>query len=264
MKRFLLIALPLFLVLLNSCADGVVLFSLEDDKQMGAETDAQIEADPATYPILNRSSNAQAYAYLEQMKNDILASGEVKYANEFVWELNIIDDDATLNAFCTPGGYIYIYTGLINYLDNASSLAGVMGHEMGHADGRHGSKQMQKQYGIATLLQILTGGDPGALAQMAASLLALKFSRSDETDADERSVRYLCPTDFEADGAAEFFQLMIDAGTQQPPQILSTHPNHENRVADIEATAAAMSCDVQEQDPTINGLNYAGFKALLQ
>lgn len=262
MKKILLIVLPL-LFIMSSCEDGVALFSIEDDKAMGAQVDAEIEADPATYPIIDPANNPQAYAYLNAMKDDILNSGEVKYADEFVWELHIIDDDQILNAFATPGGYIYIYTGLINYLEDASSLAGVMGHEIGHADGRHSSKQMQKQYGVATLLQIITGGNPGALAQLAGNLLSLSFSRSDETDADNRSVRYLCPTDFEAGGAAYFFQKIIDEGNQSPPQFLSTHPNPDNRVENIESQANSLSCGNEALDPMINGLSYAQFQALL-
>jgi predicted Zn-dependent protease len=262
MKKLLLLILPLF-VFLTSCDDGIILFSIEDDKAMGASTDAQIESDPATFPILNQATNQQAYAYLNGMKDIILNSGEVKYKDEFVWQLHIINDDAVLNAFCTPGGYIYIYTGLIKYLDNGASLAGVMGHEIAHADGRHSSRQMQNQYGLATLLQILTGGDPGALATLASNLVNLSFSRSDETDADSRSVRYLCPTSFEADGAANFFQKIIDEDNPSQPQFLSTHPNPDYRVDNIRAEAASASCGTSEADPSITELSYAQFKALL-
>lgn len=261
MKKLVLVIAP-FLILMTSCEDGIALFSIEDDKAMGAQVAAEIESDPATYPILNESTNAQAYAYLNAMKEDILNSGQVKYKDEFVWKLHIIDDDQTLNAFATPGGYIYIYTGLIQYLENSSSLAGVLGHEIGHSDGRHSSKQMQKQYGVATLLQILTGGDPGALAQLAGNLLSLSFSRSDETDADNRSVLYLCPTDFEANGAAYFFQKIIDENNPSPPQFLSTHPNPDNRVDNIQTGAAALSCGNEVLDFPVNGLSYTQFQGL--
>lgn len=261
MKKIFLFVLPMF-VFLTSCDDGVALFSIQDDMEMGASVDAEIESDPATYPILSEANNQQAYAYLNGMKDIILNSGEVKYKDEFAWELHIINDDQTLNAFATPGGYIYVYTGLIKYLENSSSLAGVMGHEIGHSDGRHSSKQMQKQYGIATLLQVVTGGDPGALAQLASNLLTLSFSRSDETDADNRSVQYLCPTGFEADGAANFFQKIIDEGNPSPPQFLSTHPNPDNRVENIQTTAADASCGTGTEDLLINNMTYAQFQAL--
>ena len=76
----------------------------------------------------------------------------------------LIDDDKTLNAFCTPGGFIYVYTGLIKFLDSEDQLAGVMGHEIAHAALRHSTRQMTKVYGVQTLLQVATGrADPGGV-----------------------------------------------------------------------------------------------------
>ncbi|MGB1248593.1 MAG: M48 family metalloprotease, partial [Chitinophagales bacterium] len=207
------------------------------------------------------SQYASSYGYLNAMKDEILNSGEVKYKDEFVWELHIIHDDETLNAFATPGGYIYVYTGLIHYLDDASSLAGVMGHEIGHADRRHSSKQMQKNYGLQTLLQVALGNDPGALATIAANLLTLKFSRSDETDADNASVDYLCNTDFETDGAANFFIKIEQSGGSGTPQFLSTHPDPGNRVENIQEKAGEVSCGAESADPLFyNDMTYQDFQ----
>ncbi len=247
--------------ILFSCKDKVLLFTLDDDKYMGQQMAAEIANDP-NYNILPRSGNQEAYSYLEKMKMDILEGGQVKYANEFDWELSILEDDSVLNAFCTPGGYIYVYTGLIKYLDNSSSLAGVMGHEMGHADARHSSKQLQERFGISALLSIISGGNAAAISDIVANLVLLSFSRSDETEADERSVSYLCPTDFEADGAAKFFIKLNDSGVSSPPEFLSTHPNPSNRVENIERTAQDMSCGVEILDAEVNDLDYAEFKAL--
>ena len=173
MKRFsfYIFATILSTTLFFSCNkdEGINIFSIQDDKDLGMQTAAQIAADPAQFPILDPVANAAAYNYLYAMRDEILASGQVTHKNDFNWELHIIKDDTTQNAFCTPGGYIYIYTGLIKYLDNASSLAGVMGHEMAHADKRHSTEAMTKQYGISTLLTVLLGENPGLLAQISAS-----------------------------------------------------------------------------------------------
>lgn len=242
---------------------GVFLFSIQDDINLGAKVDAEIKAS-GEFDILDPNTNQEAYAYLNTMKSNILEGGSVKFKDEFVWELNIIEDDSTLNAFCTPGGYIYIYTGLIKYLENSSSLAGVLGHEMAHADRRHSSKQMQQQYGISLLIQLISGNEePGLLTQVAASLTSLAFSRSDESQADEYSVKYLCPTDFDAAGAANFFQKIIDEGNATPPQFLSTHPNPDNRVEHIHEEADAQSCAPDLEDPEINGVTYSEFQDML-
>lgn len=260
-KSILAILLFTSLFSLQSCKDGVFLFSIEDDKKLGEQVDQQIR-ESGEFNIMSETQYPQAYAYANAMKNQILNAGEVKYKDEFEWKLALIDDDV-LNAFATPGGYIYFYTGLIKYLDDASSLAGVMGHEIGHADRRHSSKQMQKQFGVQTLLQIVTGGDPGLIASVGAALLQLSFSRSDETDADNMSVKYLCPTSFKADGASFFFEKIEAEGNPSPPAFLSTHPNPDNRVQNIRAQAAAVSCGPEQADPLVNGITYAQFKALL-
>ena len=257
------ILIPFALCFLLGCkSGGIFLFSIQDDINLGQQVDAEIEADP-TIIILEEYQYPEAYAYLNTMKALILETGEVRYREEFPWELHIVYDDEVLNAFATPGGFIYIYTGLIRYLDDASSLAGVLGHEIAHADNRHSSRQMQKQFGIQLLFEILTGGDPGTLAQVASSLWALSFSRSDETDADNASVRYLCETPFNADGAANFFQKIIDEGSPNPPQFLSTHPNPDNRVENIEEEASIQNCETEVIEPLVNGKTYAEFKALL-
>ncbi len=210
-----------------------ILMDISQDLEMGKATMNQIESDPNTYPILDSASNPIPYAHIYRIRTNILNSGKVYYKDDFPWRVRIVKDDNTLNAFCTPGGYIYVYTGIIKYLDNETQLAGVMGHEIAHADRRHGANQMLKIYGVQALIDIFTSGSTQQLANIAAQLLALKFSRSDETEADDYSVRYLYGTEYDPQGAKYFFQKI---GTQGTPEFLSTHPNPENRVSNIEET----------------------------
>src|SRR5690606_33321225 len=101
----------------NGGRKGVLLFSIEDDKALGAQLKAEVFANPQQYPVLDTNQYAQVYAYLNSLKNQILNSGEIDYKEEFAWEAYIIENDTILNAFASPGGYIFLYTGLINYLD---------------------------------------------------------------------------------------------------------------------------------------------------
>jgi predicted Zn-dependent protease len=242
--------------------DGLNIFSIEDDRQLGLQAKQQIEADPGQYPILSPTSYAAAYAYINQMRDDILNSGQVTHRNDFTWEVRIIKRDDIQNAFCTPGGYIYVYTGLIKYLDSKSALAGVLGHEMAHADKRHSTNQLTKKYGVQTLLDITLGKNQGLLSQIGSELVSLQFSRSDESQADEYSVKYLCPTRYHADGAAEFFQKIISSGGSSTPQFLSTHPNPDNRVENIKKHATDGGCtSTVTSDEDVSG--YASFKAAL-
>lgn len=213
-----------------------LLISMEQDKQMGLASVAEIEKNPTEYPLLDSTKYPVAYAHINRITKTILDSGGVYSKDDFEWRVKIINKDV-LNAFCTPGGYIYVYTGLIKYLDNETQLAGVMGHEIAHADKRHSANQMVKNYGVSALVSILSGGgQPGALSTLATQLIGLSFSRSDETEADKFSVKYLNGTSYDGRGAKYFFEKLIAAGqTGGTPAFLSTHPNPETRVADITA-----------------------------
>jgi predicted Zn-dependent protease len=163
-----------------------------------------------------------------------LASGKVKHSKDFNWELKIIKDDSVLNAFCLPGGYIYVYTGLMKYLDSEDALAGVLGHEMAHADLRHGTTQMVKNMGLSLGLQLIFGGDASQLINIGANLISLSFSRGDEKEADMRSVEYLYETELDARGTGIFFDKLQKEGKDAGViEFLSTHPNPENRVEEI-------------------------------
>lgn len=243
-----------------------LLFSPADDRQLGEQVSKEVASKPEEFPVLPPAKYQEAYRYLNSMRDQILASNDVDYRKEFAWDLKIIQDDKTLNAFATPGGYIYVYTGLIKYLDNADDLAGVMGHEIAHADRRHSIKQLEKQYGISLLMSIALGQDPSQLAQIVAQLAGtgavLKFSRSDESEADEYSVKYLADTKYACNGAATFFQKLLEEGKAGGvPEFLSTHPSPKSRVADINTVASQASCSTKLVKET--GMTYAQFKASL-
>ena len=243
-KKIIYFFALLLLATLPACkSGGLNFFSINDDIQLGKQVSQQIESDPAQFPILQERGNEEVYRYIRKITNNILNSGNVKNKDNFAWQVKIIDDSKTLNAFATPGGYIYVYTGLIKFLDSEDQLAGVMGHEIAHADQRHSTRQMTKIYGVQALLSILSGkSDPGLIEQIATGLVSLKFSRNHETESDKYSVIYLCGTGYNAAGAAGFFKKM--EGKSGTPQFMSTHPNPGNRVKNIESQAASRSCSV--------------------
>lgn len=220
---------------------GINLFTPDQDLQLGREVKQQIASDPSKFPILPEKGNEEVYRYIRGITARILNSGKVSYRDQFPWEVYIIKDDETLNAFCTPGGFVYVYTGLIKFLDSEDQLAGVMGHEIAHAALRHSTRQMTQVYGLTALTSVVTGkSNPGMAEQIALGLISLRFSRQHETEADEHSVIYLCGTDYHADGAAAFFRKI--EGKDTPPEFLSTHPNPGNRVENIENKAKALAC----------------------
>lgn len=247
--------------------DGSVLDQLTgltpaNDVKLGQSVVAQIEANPSDYPVLSAQEYPEAYAYIRAMTDAIVASEGVKYKDLFQYdEVKIIDQDV-LNAFATPGGYIYVYTGLIKYLDKADDLAGVMGHEIAHASERHSSDQMKQQLGLQLLSQIILGeASQTQLGQMAKGFFSLKFSREDEAESDEHSVIYLEDTKYACNGAATFFEKLTESGQSSGPEWLSTHPSPDSRVEDINTKADDLGCSKEAIVET--GMTYAEFQASL-
>ena len=223
------------ILLMLSIASGAAaqsrLPSIDFDKQIGADAEHEILEDSKDYPLLPEKGNEAFYNYLEKIKTNILNSGKVTHAKDFDWTLHVIDDPNTINAFATPGGYIYIYTDLIHFVDNEAELAGIMAHEIAHADRRHSVQQMGKD-ARARLLKRRRGGDNG---RVIGQLRSLRYDRTHESDADEYAVIYICATNYHAPSITGFFEKMAADGGRQRPQFLSTHSNDDNRVEAMNA-----------------------------
>ena len=235
---FALVTLALLAMIVAGCgSSGLNVFSPEQDMELGRQTAQQIAQNPKEYPVLPERGNEEVYRYVRNLTNRILSSGQVAYRDQFAWEVTIIDNDDVLNAFATPGGYLYVYTGLIKFLDSEDQLAGVMAHEIAHSAQRHSTEMATRIYGLSALLSVVTGSaSPGVLEQIALGLLNLRFGRGAETEADTYSVIYLCETNYNAAGAAAFFEKIGDQPT--PPEFLSTHPNPGNRIEEIQRDIA--------------------------
>ena len=234
-------------------------FSINQDRELGMQVQAEIASNPVEYPVLDSVRYREAYSHLRRIRDKVLNSGKVTNKDRFTWDVQIIGNDSVLNAFCTPGGYIYVYTGLIKYLDAEDDLAGVMGHEIAHADLRHSTRTMTREYGVDVMLRILAGSDAGALTTLVRNLASLKYSRCHESEADAASVEYLSGTNYACNATASFFEKLSASGGQRVPQFLSTHPSPDNRVKDINALADKISCNKTQLNPA----TYAQFKASL-
>jgi len=228
------------LVILLSCSKGnsnipITVFTVQDDITLGQQIDQEIMSKVQEYPVLDSVQYAGAYAHLYRIRNNILASGKLTYTGTFAWKCRIIHNDSVINAFCVPGGNIYVYTGIIKLLDNEAEFAGVLGHEMAHADRRHTSEQLTLVYGENFLLSLILGSNPSQIAVITASLAQglgnLAYSRNHEYEADEYAVRYLYPTQYDAAAIGDFF-VKIE-GQLTPPAFLSDHPSPSDRLAKI-------------------------------
>lgn len=251
----LAIGLPIYVYLAFIATEPV--FGPEQDVELGKMSAQSLTEDPEEYPVLPESEYPEAYRHLRRIVGGIIGSPEIQYRDLFAYDqMKIINRDDVLNAFCTPGGYIYVYTGLIKYLDREDHLAGVLGHEIAHAEKRHGSIRLQKEYGAKALTNFLLLTVPISAsdyinAKILKDLMGLSYSRDQEAQADEHSVRYLSTSDYACDGTAGFFIKLREAGDDVGiPEILSDHPDTGSRVREIQREAKRLGCSTEPADPS--------------
>lgn len=251
----LAIGLPIYVYLAFIATEPV--FGPEQDVELGKMSAQSLTEDPEEYPVLPESEYPEAYRHLRRIVGGIIGSPEIQYRDLFAYDqMKIINRDDVLNAFCTPGGYIYVYTGLIKYLDREDHLAGVLGHEIAHAEKRHGSLRLQKEYGAKALTNFLLLTVPISAsdyinAKILKDLIGFSYSRDQEAQADEHSVRYLSTSDYACDGTAGFFIKLREAGDDVGiPEILSDHPDTGSRVREIQREAKRLGCSTEPADPS--------------
>jgi len=236
----------------NCSESGINLFSDQDEVNFGAQVNTEIRSNPAEFPIYSRDPYVKNYIS-SNIFIPILNSPEVKKRGIYNYNLELIDDDSTLNAFATPGGYVYVYTGLLKYLDSEAALAGVLGHEIAHAERRHATQRITAYYGISILLSLILGENPSQLAELVANLFTglafLANSRANEDESDDYSIRYLKSTKYYPGGVKFFFEKMRDDGlvsskSSQILTFLSTHPDPVERIKSADSRLASQGIKV--------------------
>jgi len=160
---------------------------------------------------------------------------------EYSFDFHLLADPKTINAFALPGGQIFITEALLRLLKNEDQLAGVLGHEIGHVVGRHSNEQMAKSSLWSGLAQgagmLLSDGQSNAGAQIAqavANYRLMKFGRDDELESDALGVRFLIDAGYNPEAMIGVMEILAQAASgSRQPEMLSTHPNPENRAEKI-------------------------------
>ena len=158
------------------------------------------------------------------------------------WEVNLLDSPE-LNAFCMPGGKIVFFTGLIEQLAlSDAEIAIVMGHEVAHALREHSREQMsqallaQTTIGAGAALLGLSQGSVDLASAGYQALIATRFSRNDEAEADRIGLELTARAGYNPQAGVTLWKKMMAANqTGRPPEFLSSHPAEASRVAQIEA-----------------------------
>lgn len=251
------LAVALAALLAISCGSGggagdFNLISIEEEWQLGE----QLSQDVAKQVRL--SNDPTLNSYVSGMGQRIVAQTPAPF-NQLPWHFHVVEDPA-INAFAIPGGHIYVHTGLIANADNAAELAGVMAHEISHVTARHSTEMITRQYGLSVLAGLVLGQDPGALAQIAAQIVAggalARFSREAEEEADERGIQAMAAAGYNPIGMATMFEELLEHQKGNPgrvEQFFSTHPLTEERARKARQRA--------EQIGNVGTLDEPGFQA---
>jgi predicted Zn-dependent protease len=184
------------------------LISIDQENELGRQLKLQLEAGSPGMPPVKYLQDPELRTYILGLANKVVGIGKMRRP-EFTWSVEVIDDPNQVNAFATPGGYLYVYTGLLRAADNEAELIGVMGHEVGHVLARHFARGLLKTYTVQALADIALGKNAGALATLGAQLLAqgylLAHSREAETEADEYGARLTSQAGYDPNGLVTFF-----------------------------------------------------------
>jgi len=239
-KKSIVIGLMVLITLVSLISPTVFSITIKEEEEMSRQMMAMI------YKHFDVIDDPVIIPYVDKIGKRILATLPQQ---PFKYHFHVIKADV-YNAFATPAGHIFVYTGLLNAMEDEEELAGIMGHEIAHVFLRHISQKIErsKKINMATLAGVAAGvlmglGGAGEAAgavtmgSMAAGQTAeLAYSRENEMQADELGVEFLTKAGYSASGLLEILKKIRSKswfGSDQVPTYLMTHPAVEDRIAFI-------------------------------
>lgn len=223
--------------------------SQEQLNQLGAQAFAESKAKN------RQSSDAGQTNYVRCVVNAV--TRELPSQWQANWEVAVFVDESP-NAFALPGGKVGLHTGIFTVARNQDQLAAVIAHEIGHVVSRHHDERITRQMGAQTGLGILgalvgsqygqgaadaAGQVGGAVAQGA---FLLPNSRTQEIEADVVGQQLMAEAGFDPKQAVNLWQNMIAASSGRSPELLSTHPDPQSRIQELNSRAGALTPAYQQ------------------
>jgi len=222
----------------------LLMTSVSQEMQMGAQAYDQVKSDPKMRPSQDPREIEPVKRVAARIVEAAKRSKYAEMANQFQWEVTVIKDDKTANAFALPGGKMAVYTGMFPMAKTEAGLAAVMGHEVVHALARHGAERMSQGQVTNVGLRILgaaagAAGGGGMVGQAAMAALGvgaqvgvlLPFSRKHESEADYIGILLAADAGYDPRESVALWERMGQmSGGGAPSEFMSTHPSHETRI----------------------------------
>jgi predicted Zn-dependent protease len=239
-KKFIVIGVMVLITLGSLISPVVFSITVKEEEEMSHKMMAMI------YKHFDVIDDPVIVPYVEKIGQRILASLPPQ---PFRYHFHVIKDDV-YNAFATPAGHIFVYTGLLKAMQEEEELAGIMGHEIAHVYSRHISQKLErsKKLNMATLAGVAAGilmglggaGEAGSAVTMgsmaAGQSIALSYSRENELQADQFGLKFTTEAGYSASGLLKILKKIRSKtwfGSDQIPKYLMTHPAVEDRIAYI-------------------------------
>lgn len=236
--------------------------STQQEMQVGAQYAAQLNS---KLPMVN---DASANRYINALGDQLARAGRRGINYTFY----IVNSDV-VNAFAVPGGYVYVNRGLIERTRNMSELAGVLAHEIGHVEHRHGAEQMERMQTAnlgVNLAYILLGRQPGAVEATAVNVAGTAYfarhSRQAENEADESAVPMMIAAGIHPNGLVSMFELLVSMQNRSPSAMeswFSTHPTTRDRIQHTRAVISRYSA-AQLRNLATSSNSYNSMKSRLR
>ena len=225
----------------------LLMTSIGQEIQMGAQAYNQVKSDPKMRPSQDPREIEPVKRVAARIVEAAKRSKYTEMAQQFQWDVTVIKDDKTANAFALPGGKMAVYTGIFPMAKTEAGLAAVMGHEVVHALARHGAERMSQGQLTSTVLQVagaaigLSGGNPilgqatmAALGAGAQVGVLLPFSRKHESEADYVGILLAADAGYDPRESVALWERMGQAsGGGGQSEFLSTHPSHDTRIEQL-------------------------------
>jgi len=253
-RRMVLVAAGLGLMAIGGCETNpytgrsqLLMSSVSEEAQMGAQAYEQVKSDPKMRPSQDPREIEPVKRVAARIVEAAKRSKYAEVAQQFQWEVTVIKDDKTANAFALPGGKMAVYTGIFPMAKTEAGLAAVMGHEVVHALARHGAERMSQGQLTNAGLQVVgaaagAAGGGGMLGQAAMAALGvgaqvgvlLPFSRKHESEADYVGILLAADAGYDPRESIALWERMGQmSGGGAPSEFMSTHPSHETRIAQL-------------------------------
>lgn len=206
----------LSLLLFSSCrkTDQVIIGSISLDEYTSTHDmtigDALEKELNSFITTLSPDDAPEAYAYLQSMFDLVLTTPAFTKREEYNWKVSIIFDDDQSTAFALPNGHLYIYSGLLKYLETESQLISLLAHELTYVEKGYATALLDSEFGGQELGDIILDNEQADPAKMAEAFPRLSYTEEKVRDADEFSVEVLCPFVYEPRGIVKVIEKVME------------------------------------------------------